>query len=88
MIATQLFHHLPHDELVEQKQALRNKGCGVLEPAPCWGTDLDNRGFRMGMHMYSVVVTVDTAAYAAEDPGPSTIALDFKGALTLVTNQQ
>ncbi len=56
MIARELFHHLPGDELVEQNQARRNSGRGYFMPAPEWGlgstaggrgmsmADLDNDG--------------------------------------------
>ena len=37
MIAAELFHYLPGDELVEQNQALRNDGTGRFTPAPQWG---------------------------------------------------
>lgn len=37
MTAAELFHYLPHDELVEQNQALRNDGTGHFAPAPGWG---------------------------------------------------
>ena len=37
MIDALVFGHLPGDELVEQNQALRNRGDGGFAPAPDWG---------------------------------------------------
>src|SRR5205823_5127207 len=48
MIAPELFHHLPHDELVEQNQALRNQG-GTFAPAPAWGLGSTASGRGMSM---------------------------------------
>lgn len=49
MIAYELFHHLPSDELVEQNQALRNLGDGNFAPAPGWnlGSTASGRGMSM-----------------------------------------
>ncbi len=49
MIAFELFHHLPGDELVEQNQALRNLGDGTFAPAPNWnlGSTASGRGMSM-----------------------------------------
>jgi hypothetical protein len=49
MIAAELFHHLPHDELVEQNQALHNDGNGHFAPAPQWelGSTSSGRGMSM-----------------------------------------
>jgi hypothetical protein len=49
MIAAELFHHLPNDELVEQNQALRNQGGGFFAPAPEWqlGSTASGRGMSM-----------------------------------------
>jgi hypothetical protein len=49
MIAYELFHHLPGDELVEQNQALRNRGDGTFAPAPGWnlGSTASGRGMSM-----------------------------------------
>jgi hypothetical protein len=49
MIAYELFHHLPGDELVEQNQALRNLGNGVFAPASSWnlGSTASGRGMSM-----------------------------------------
>jgi hypothetical protein len=49
MIAAELFHHLPNDELVEQNQALRNDGAGHFAPAPEWelGATASGRGMSM-----------------------------------------
>ena len=44
MIAAELFHHLPHDELVEQNQALHNDGAGHFAPAPQWGLGSTSSG--------------------------------------------
>jgi hypothetical protein len=49
MIAPELFHHLPHDELVEQNQALRNQGNGFFTPAPAWGLGSTASGRGMSM---------------------------------------
>jgi hypothetical protein len=50
MIASELFHHLPGDELVEANQALRNLGNGSFAPAPEWGlgSTASGRGMSMG----------------------------------------
>jgi hypothetical protein len=50
MIAAELFHHLPGDELVEANQALRNLGDGTFVPAPEWnlGSTASGRGMSMG----------------------------------------
>jgi hypothetical protein len=49
MIAAELFHHLPHDELVEQNQALHNDGTGHFASAPQWelGSTSSGRGMSM-----------------------------------------
>lgn len=49
MIAYELFHHLPGDELVEENQALRNLGDGNFSPAPHWhlGSTASGRGMSM-----------------------------------------
>ncbi len=49
MIATELFHHLPNDELIEQNQALRNNGSGRFLPAPNWGLGSTASGRGMSM---------------------------------------
>jgi hypothetical protein len=49
MIAAELFHHLPADELVEQNQALRNLGDGTFAPAPAWGLGSTASGRGMSM---------------------------------------
>ncbi len=49
MIAAELFHHLPGDELVEQNQALRNQGDGTFAPAPAWGLGSTASGRGMSM---------------------------------------
>ena len=49
MIAAELFHHLPHDELVEQNQALHNDGTGHFAPAPQWGLGSTASGRGMSM---------------------------------------
>ncbi len=50
MIAAELFHHLPGDELVEANQALRNLGDGTFAPSPEWGlgSTASGRGMSMG----------------------------------------
>ena len=49
MIDALVFGHLPDDELVEQNQALRNRGDGSFEPAPEWrlGSERSGRGMSM-----------------------------------------
>jgi enediyne biosynthesis protein E4 len=49
MIAAELFHHLPGDELVEQNQALRNDGSGHFAPMPGWGLGSTASGRGMSM---------------------------------------
>ena len=49
MIDSLVFGHLPDDELVEENQALRNRGDGSFEPAPQWG--LGSRRSGRGMSM-------------------------------------
>jgi enediyne biosynthesis protein E4 len=49
MIAAELFHHLPGDELVEQNQALRNDGKGHFQPALAWGLGSTSSGRGMSM---------------------------------------
>jgi hypothetical protein len=50
MIAAELFHHLPNDELIEQNQALHNDGARRFRPAPEWGlgSTASGRGMSMG----------------------------------------
>ena len=49
MIDALVFGHLPDDELVEQNQALRNRGDGSFAPAPEWrlGSERSGRGMSM-----------------------------------------
>jgi len=49
MIDSLVFGHLPDDELVEQNQALRNRGDGSFAPAPEWrlGSERSGRGMSM-----------------------------------------
>jgi hypothetical protein len=49
MIAYELFHYLPGDELIEQNQALRNLGDGTFAPAAEWnlGSTASGRGMSM-----------------------------------------
>ena len=49
MIDSLVFGHLPGDELVEENQALRNRGDGTFAPAPHWG--LGSRRSGRGMSM-------------------------------------
>ena len=49
MIAAELFHHLPNDELVEQNQVLWNNGSGRFRPAPEWGLSSNASGRGMSM---------------------------------------
>jgi hypothetical protein len=49
MIAAELFHYLPGDELVEHNQALRNDGTGRFTPAPQWGLGSPSSGRGMSM---------------------------------------
>jgi hypothetical protein len=49
MIAAELFHHLPNDELIEQNQALRNQGDGTFAPATAWGLGSTASGRGMSM---------------------------------------
>jgi uncharacterized protein YuzB (UPF0349 family) len=49
MISEELLSHLPNDELVEENQAMRNKGNGYFAPAPEWG--LGSRASGRGMSM-------------------------------------
>jgi enediyne biosynthesis protein E4 len=49
MIAAELFHHLPGDELVERNQALRNQGDGTFAPSPAWGLGSSASGRGMSM---------------------------------------
>jgi hypothetical protein len=49
MVAPELFHYLPHDELVEQNQARRNQGNGFFAPAPDWKLDSTVGGRGMSM---------------------------------------
>ena len=49
MIDALVFGHLPDDELVEQNQALRNRGDGSFAPAPEWGLGSERSGRGMSM---------------------------------------
>ena len=49
MIDALVFGHLPEDELVEQNQALRNRGDGSFAPAPEWGLGSERSGRGMSM---------------------------------------
>ena len=49
MIDSLVFGHLPGDELVEENQALRNRGDGTFEPAPQWGLGSERSGRGMSM---------------------------------------
>ena len=49
MIDSLVFGHLPGDELVEQNQALRNRGDGTFVPAPQWGLGSERSGRGMSM---------------------------------------
>ena len=49
MIDALVFGHLPDDELVEQNQALRNRGDGSFVPAPEWGLGSERSGRGMSM---------------------------------------
>ena len=49
MIDSLVFGHLPDDELVEQNQALRNRGDGSFAPAPEWGLGSERSGRGMSM---------------------------------------
>jgi hypothetical protein len=55
----------------------------VGKARPRGGTDTDNRLFGMGVHVFSVVVSVDTASLG--DLDVDHVDLDFKGALTVGT---
>jgi hypothetical protein len=58
----------------------------VGKARPVGGSPKENRLFGMGVHLYSVVVVVDTTAYAGlEEPRPDHVELQFKGALTVNT---
>jgi hypothetical protein len=49
MIAADLLHHLPGDELVEENRALRNDGSGHFEPVTAWGLGSTRSGRGMSM---------------------------------------
>jgi len=49
MIAADLLHHLPGDELVEENRALRNDGSGYFEAVPAWGLGSTRSGRGMSM---------------------------------------
>lgn len=49
MIAEELFHHLPNNELVEANMALHNDGQGYFTPAPQWGLGSTASGRGMSM---------------------------------------
>ncbi|MDQ3327990.1 MAG: CRTAC1 family protein [Chloroflexota bacterium] len=49
MIANDLFHYLPHGELVEQNRALRNDGQAHFRHAPEWGLGSTASGRGMSM---------------------------------------
>ena len=49
MVAVELFHHLPNDELIEENQAFRNGGNGRFAPAPAWGLNSTRGGRGMSM---------------------------------------
>jgi len=49
MIANDLFHYLPHGELVEQNRALRNDGHARFRHAPEWGLGSTASGRGMSM---------------------------------------
>ena len=49
MISSNLFGHLPGNELVEENQALRNDGKGHFVPAPEWGLGATESGRGMSL---------------------------------------
>ncbi len=49
MIAFELLHHLPGDELVEENRVLRNDGSGYFEPVAAWGLGSTRSGRGMSM---------------------------------------
>ena len=49
MIDSLVFGHLPGDELVEENQALRNRGDGTFAAAPQWGLGSERSGRGMSM---------------------------------------
>ncbi len=49
MMELTTFGHLPHHELVERNQALKNDGQGMFQPAPEWGLGSTQSGRGMSM---------------------------------------
>jgi hypothetical protein len=66
MIAADLLHHLPGDELVEENRALRNDGSGHFEPVTAWGLGSTRSGRGMSMADF-VVNNLNTPAQLFEN---------------------